>query len=71
MDPKITDMHAIGSTPVSLSVHMQMDIPESIRGSEFLTGNASEADFFVVDAWLYAARMNIAPKGKQPCVPTA
>ena len=56
---------------MSLSVHMQMDIPESIRGSEFLTGNASEADFFVVDAWLYAARMNIAPKGKQPCVPTS
>ena len=39
--------------------------------SEFLTGNASEADFFVVNAWLYAARMNIAPKGKQPCIPTS
>lgn len=65
------DTHAIGSTPVSLRLHMQMDIPEAIRGSEFLTKNASEADFFLVDAWLYAARISIAPKGKRPCVPTS
>lgn len=43
---------------------LQIAIPEAIRRSGHITYNGSEADFFLVHAYLYCARVNIPPAGE-------
>jgi len=57
-------MHAAGSSPVSLNGRVQMEVPDTLLRSEFVTENAEETDYFFVDAWFYNARLSIVRDSK-------
>lgn len=57
-------MHAAGSSLVSLNGRVQMEVPDTLLRSEFVTENAEETDYFFVDAWFYNARLSIVRDSK-------
>jgi len=57
-------MHAAGSSPTNLHNRVQMEVPDTLLRSEFVTENAEEADYFFVDAWFYNARLSIVRDSK-------